>query len=83
MNITVEIEIFPDGRLDTTNAGKYLKKSQKTLAMCAVWGPDRSLSSEGGFFISRKTSIPGFCKMGNDPAPQKVDKLPANTHRTK
>ena len=39
---TIEIFIYPDGRLDTENAAQYLGLSKKTLAMmrCNGTGPE-------------------------------------------
>ena len=41
MNKTIEIEVYPDGRLDVFNTAKYLGLSDKTLAMmrCNGTGP--------------------------------------------
>jgi len=41
MNKPIEIEFFPDGRLDTENASRYTGYSKKTLAMkrCQGTGP--------------------------------------------
>jgi len=41
MTNSIEVVIFPDGRMDTANAAKYLGISQKTLAMmrCQGTGP--------------------------------------------
>ena len=38
----IEVTIFPDGRMDSTNAAEYLGLSQKTLAMmrCQGTGPE-------------------------------------------
>ena len=42
MSKTIEVVIFPDGRLNAANAADYLGLSQKTLAMmrCQGTGPE-------------------------------------------
>jgi hypothetical protein len=42
MQKSVEVVIFPDGRMDVPNASDYLGLSQKTLAMmrCQGTGPE-------------------------------------------
>ena len=38
MNSNVEIDILPDGRMDTANTAKYIGRKQKTLAQWRLMG---------------------------------------------
>ncbi|CCQ90390.1 hypothetical protein NITGR_280106 [Nitrospina gracilis 3/211] len=46
----VEVVIFPDGRMDTTNASEYLGLSQKTLAMMRCQGTGPTYIKRGRVF---------------------------------
>ena len=47
---TKEINVFPDGRLDTTNAANYLGLSPKTLAMMRSEGRGPKFVKAGRIF---------------------------------
>ncbi len=47
---TKEINMFPDGRLDTPNAAEYIGLSQKTLAMMRCHGSGPKFIKRGRIF---------------------------------
>lgn len=47
---SVEVVVFPDGRLDTANAAKYLGLSPKTLAIMRSNGKGPSFVKRGRVF---------------------------------
>jgi helix-turn-helix protein len=50
VNKIIEVVIFPDGRLDSVNAAKYLGLSQKTLAMMRCQGTGPKYIKRGRIF---------------------------------
>jgi hypothetical protein len=46
----IQIEMFPDGRLDAVNAAKYLGLKQKTLAMMRCEGNGPQFIKRGRIF---------------------------------
>ncbi len=51
---TIEISIYPDGRLDTVNASKYLGFSEKTLAMMRCEGTGPQFIKRGRIFYFKE-----------------------------
>lgn len=49
-----KITVFPDGRVDTTNAATYLGLSQKTLAMMRTSGKSPPFIKRGRIFYYLK-----------------------------
>lgn len=47
---SVDIMVFPDGRLDTKNAAAYLGLSEKTLAMIRCQGTEPCFIKRGRVF---------------------------------
>ena len=54
MSKTVEVVIFPDGRLDAVNAAEYLGLSQKTLAMMRCQGTGPKYIKRGRIFYFKE-----------------------------
>ncbi|WP_282012203.1 helix-turn-helix domain-containing protein [Nitrospina watsonii] len=54
MTKSIEVTIFPDGRLDTTNASEYLGLSQKTLAMMRCQGNGPAFIKRGRIFYYKE-----------------------------
>jgi hypothetical protein len=50
MSKTIEVVVFPDGRLDVPNAAKYTGKSEKTLAMMRCHGTGPKFIKRGRIF---------------------------------
>ena len=50
MTKNIEVVIFPDGRMDSTNAAEYLGLSQKTLAMMRCLGTGPKYIKRGRIF---------------------------------
>lgn len=50
MNKSIDITIYPDGRLDTKNAAAYTGNSQKTLAMKRSEGTGPKFIKRGRVF---------------------------------
>ena len=50
MSKTIEVVIFPDGRMDSANAAEYLGLSQKTLAMMRCQGTGPKYIKRGRIF---------------------------------
>ena len=51
---TKEINMFPDGRMDTDNAGKYSGFSKKTLAMMRCQGTGPKFIKRGRIFYFKE-----------------------------
>jgi len=54
MSKTIDVVIFPDGRLDTANAAEYLGLSQKTLAMMRCQGTGPKFIKRGRIFYFKE-----------------------------
>ncbi len=54
MTKTIDISIFPDGRLDVPNAASYLGLSQKTLAMMRCNGTGPKFIKRGRVFYFKE-----------------------------
>ena len=54
MEKSVEVVIFPDGRLDVPNAAGYLGLSQKTLAMMRCQGTGPRFIKRGRIFYFKE-----------------------------
>ena len=54
MSKTIEVVIFPDGRMDSTNAAEYLGFSQKTLAMRRCQGTGTKFIKLGRIFYFKE-----------------------------
>ena len=54
---TVQITMFPDGRMDRPNAGKYTGFSTKTLAMHASTGTGPRFQKVGGRIFYRLADL--------------------------
>jgi hypothetical protein len=54
MEIKIEFEIFPDGRLNSLNAAKYLGISPKTLAMLRCRGESPEYIKRGRIFYFKE-----------------------------
>ena len=57
MNISVqsiEVMMYPDGRLDTTNAALYLGLKEKTLAMMRGYGTGPKFIKRGRIFYFKE-----------------------------
>ncbi len=54
MQKVIEIEIFPDGRMDVANASDYLGLSQKTLAMMRCQGTGPKYIKRGRIFYFKE-----------------------------
>ncbi len=54
MSKTIEVVIFPDGRLDAANAAEYLGLSQKTLAMMRCQGTGPKYIKRGRIFYFKE-----------------------------
>lgn len=50
----IQIEVFPDGRLDTVNASKYLGLKEKTLAMMRCDGSGPQFIKRGRIFYFKE-----------------------------
>jgi len=50
MNKSIEVIVFPDGRMDVPNAAKYLGLSEKTLAMMRCQGTGPKFIKRGRIF---------------------------------
>lgn len=48
--LKIQIEVFPDGRMDTANAAKYLGLKEKTLAMMRCEGSGPQFIKRGRIF---------------------------------
>ena len=51
---SIEVEIFPDGRMDTANAARYLGISPKTLAMSRCQGTGPKYIKRGRIFYFKE-----------------------------
>mgnify|MGYP003976396059 CR=1 FL=1 len=54
MHKSIEVVIFPDGRLDVPNASDYLGLSQKTLAMMRCQGTGPEFIKRGRIFYFKE-----------------------------
>ncbi len=54
MTKNIEVVSFPDGRMDTTNAARYLGRSPKTLAMMRCEGTGPKYIKRGRIFYFRE-----------------------------
>jgi hypothetical protein len=54
METKIEFKIFPDGRLDSINAAKYLGISPKTLAMMRCKGKSPEFIKRGRIFYFKE-----------------------------
>ncbi len=54
LNARAEIQIFPDGRLDTRNAAKYIGLSEKTMAMQRSAGTGPNFIKRGRVFYYKE-----------------------------
>jgi hypothetical protein len=54
---SVEVQMFPDGRLDRPNAAKYTGFSVKTLAMHASSGTGPTFQKIGGRVFYRRDDL--------------------------
>lgn len=52
--ISIEITIFPDGRLDVRNAARYLGLKEKTLAMMRGYGTGPKFIKRGRIFYFKE-----------------------------
>ena len=59
----IEIKMYPGGRMDPDNAGKYLKKSTKTLAKMRSLGTGPRYSKKGGIWYY-KSDLDDWLKEG-------------------
>jgi hypothetical protein len=50
MTKTIDISMFPDGRMDVPNAAGYLGLSEKTLAMMRCYGTGPKFIKRGRIF---------------------------------
>lgn len=53
MTNSIEVTVFPDGRMDTPNAAAYLGLSQKTLATMRCQGKGPPFIKRGRIFYFR------------------------------
>lgn len=63
INNFLSINVFPDGRLDTSNASQYLGLSQKTLAMMRSNGKGPKFIKRGRIFYY-KTDLDSWLNEG-------------------
>jgi len=54
MSKTIEVVIFPDGRMDSVNSAEYLGLSQKTLAMMRCQGTGPKYIKRGRIFYFKE-----------------------------
>ena len=54
MQKIIEVEVFPDGRMDVANAADYLGFSQKTLAMMRCQGTGPKFIKRGRVFYFKE-----------------------------
>jgi len=54
MQKIIEVEVFPDGRMDVANASDYLGFSQKTLAMMRCQGTGPKFIKRGRVFYFKE-----------------------------
>jgi len=54
MTENIEVVIFPDGRMDTVNAAKYVGSSQKTMAMRRCQGTGPKFIKRGRIFYFKE-----------------------------
>ena len=54
MHKSVEVSIFPDGRMNVPNASEYLGLSQKTLAMMRCQGKGPQFIKRGRIFYFKE-----------------------------
>jgi len=54
MNKTIEVVVFPDGRMDVPNAADYLGLKQKTLAMMRCQGTGPQFIKRGRVFYFKE-----------------------------
>lgn len=60
---TININIFPDGRMDAKNAALYLGKSEKTLAIMRCQGNGPTFMKLGKIFY-RKEDLDAWINQG-------------------
>ena len=64
MSGTIEVVIFPDGRMDVPNAADYLGLSQKTLAMMRCQGTGPKYIKRGRIFYFKEDLDQWLMKAG-------------------